>query len=85
MLTAKDKQLDCLKEAVELVFGFQGKPDQVESIWSAVILARPRPSLETIVTIRPWGIMLLILALSPTDFCCVIYLNELNEFNKSNY
>jgi hypothetical protein len=31
-LTAKDKQLDCLKEAVELVFGFQGKPDQVESI-----------------------------------------------------
>jgi len=73
MLTAKDKQLDCLKEAVELVLGFQGKPDQVESIWSAVILTRPRPSLETIVMIRPWGIMLLILALSPTDFCYVIY------------
>jgi len=71
-LTAKVKQLDCLKEAVELVFGFQGKPDQVESIWSAVILARPRPSLETIVTIRPWGIILLILAVSPTAFCCVI-------------
>ena len=29
MLTAKDKQLDCLKLAVGLVFGFQGKPDQV--------------------------------------------------------
>ena len=71
-LTAKVKQLDCLKEAVEFVFGFQGKPDQVESIWSAVILARPRPSLETIVTIRPWGIMLLILPLSTTAFCCVI-------------
>jgi hypothetical protein len=71
-LTAKVKQLDCLKEAVELVFGFQGKPDQVESIWSAVILARPRPSLETIVTIRPWGIMLLILTLSPTAFYYVV-------------
>src|SRR6202007_698069 len=38
-LTAKDKQLDCLKEAVELVYGFQGKP---ESIWSLLVQREDR-------------------------------------------
>jgi superfamily II DNA helicase RecQ len=42
MLTSKDRQLDCLKEAVELVFGFQGKSDQVESIWSLLIQREDR-------------------------------------------
>jgi hypothetical protein len=42
MLTSKDRQLDCLKEAVELVFRFQGKSDQVESIWSLLIQREDR-------------------------------------------
>ena len=29
-IIAKDEQLKCIKEAVEVVFGFQGKPEQVE-------------------------------------------------------
>ena len=41
-LTSKDKQLNCLKEAVELVFGFQGKSDQVGSIWLLLIQREDR-------------------------------------------
>jgi hypothetical protein len=36
-IIAKDEQLKCIKEAVEVVFGFQGKPEQVESIWSLLV------------------------------------------------
>ena len=35
-IIAKD-QPKCIKEAVEVVFGFQGKPEQVESIWSLLV------------------------------------------------
>lgn len=41
-ITTKDKQLDCIKEAVKLVFGFQGKSDQVESIWSLLVQREDR-------------------------------------------
>ena len=35
--TVKDDQPDYIRKAVELVFGFQAKPDQVESIWSLLV------------------------------------------------
>ena len=40
--TLKDDQLDCIRKAVELVFGFQAKPDQVEMIWSLLVLKEDR-------------------------------------------
>lgn len=40
--TAKDHQIDCIRKAVELVFGFQAKPDQVESIWSLLVQKEDR-------------------------------------------
>jgi hypothetical protein len=40
--TAKDDQFDCIRRAVELVFGFQAKPDQVESIWSLLVQKEDR-------------------------------------------
>jgi len=40
-----DEQLKCIKEAVEVVFGFQGKPEQVESIWSLLVEREDRISV----------------------------------------